>query len=138
MRTSENRCDMVQSTRRIVGPPWGGLDYAEASPEYDVIVRVTDIVGERMPKDRSWKGCPIVKVGDEFSVIGPRLEIDPKKMKGDICVPALHSIWPYIQAMRFGAEFSWADKSGRAFACCPDPDGLVVFEVKKGKILQKE
>ena len=79
--------------------------------------------------------CLILKVGDEFSVVGPRLKIDPTKMKGEICVAALHSIWPYIQAMRFGAEFSWADKAGRPFECCPDPDGLVVFELKKGPMI---
>ena len=127
---------MAQSTRRIAGPPWGGLGRAEASPEYKVIVRVTDIVGERTLPGATWRGCPVVKVGDEFSIVGPRLKVDPDKMKGEICVPALHSIWPYIQAMRFGAEFSWADKAGGAFECCPDPDGLVVFELKKGPMIQ--
>ena len=129
---------MSQVTRRIVGPPWGALDKVKGTPQYEVIVRVSDIVGDRMPKNAAWRGCPIVKVDDEFSVIGPRLKIDPAKMKGDICVSALHSIWPYIQAMRFGAEFSWADKPGRAFECCPDPDGLVVFELKKGKTLERK
>jgi len=118
----------MSQTHKVQGPPWGATGKVAGSPQYEIVVTASEIIGPR--------GCGVVKLGDEFSVVGPRLKVDPLKMKGEICIPALHSIFHTIQTMRHGVEFNWSDRPDRCFQCCPDPDGLVVFELKRGKMLE--
>lgn len=44
-----------------------------------------------------------------------------------LCPYALHTLWPYITAKRFGAKIPW--EKGSLKLSCPNPDDLVVFEV---------
>lgn len=46
-----------------------------------------------------------------------------------LCPYALHSLWPYIVAIKFNAKVPWA-KKGKIKVCCPNPDDLVVFELR--------
>ena len=46
-----------------------------------------------------------------------------------LCPYAMHTLWPYITTKRFGGKFPW-EKKGKVRVSCPNPDDLVVFEVK--------
>ncbi len=45
-----------------------------------------------------------------------------------LCPYALHTLWPYITAKRFGGKIPW-EKDGKIKVSCPNPDDLVVFEL---------
>jgi len=81
--------------------------------QYKVVATVKEILKP--------SGCDVLKVGDTFEVAGPRLRI----LKGDICTVAYNALFPFIYAMRFGGE------GVMSRVCCPDPDGIAVFELKR-------
>ena len=87
--------------------------------EYKITVRVKEIRGN----------CDVSRVGDV-------LEITPgPKMTGKIGPTAFNAIYPYIFAIRFGAEFPWAEKNkNKVTVVCPDPEGLVIYEIKRVKV----
>lgn len=86
--------------------------------EYKVVVKVKEIRGN----------CPVSRVGD-------LLEVTPgPKMTGKICPTALNAIYPYMFAMRFGAKIPWAaEDKNKVAVICPDPEGLVVYEIERIK-----
>ncbi len=45
-----------------------------------------------------------------------------------LCPYALHTLWPYITAKRYGAKIPW-EKNNKLKISCPNPDDLVVFEL---------
>ena len=46
-----------------------------------------------------------------------------------LCPYALHTLWPYITAKRFGSKIPW-ENNGKLRISCPNPDDLVVFELE--------
>ena len=48
-----------------------------------------------------------------------------------LCPYALHTLWPYITAKRFGSKIPW-EKNNKLRISCPNPDDLVVFELSAG------
>jgi hypothetical protein len=38
---------------------------------------------------------------------------------------------PFTTALRFGGDVPWESEPGLARICCPDPDNLVVFEIRR-------
>jgi uncharacterized repeat protein (TIGR04076 family) len=64
------------------------------------------------------------KVGDEFV-------INPAKTPGGVCPWAFYTLFPFAEALQFGGSFPWEKDKDRARACCPDPDNLVVFELRR-------
>jgi uncharacterized repeat protein (TIGR04076 family) len=72
----------------------------------------------------SQKGtCDNHKVGDEF-VVG-------EKTPPNVCVWAFHSLFPFAQALLYGASFPWAKDPDKATIACPDPENAVVFELRR-------
>jgi uncharacterized repeat protein (TIGR04076 family) len=69
--------------------------------------------------------------------IGDRIIIENVKERGHICPTALHTLYPYIYAMKYGAEFPWA-KDDKIRIACPDLENPVVFELRRGKIMDSE
>ena len=45
-----------------------------------------------------------------------------------LCPYALHTLWPYITAKRFGAKIPW-ERNNKLRVSCPNPNDLVVFEL---------
>lgn len=80
---------------------------------------------------KSIKGkCPYHKVGDKVEFIG-------NEVKGRICLIALHSIYPMVFGLEFGATYPWS-KDPVTLQACPDPLNLVVFEIRRGRKLTDE
>ncbi len=73
------------------------------------------------------------KVGDQIELIGDNI------MKGQVkCVYALNAIWPLVRTVAFGGKIPedsplCTDK-GTFMGCCPDPNNLVTFEIKRDGI----
>jgi uncharacterized repeat protein (TIGR04076 family) len=67
--------------------------------------------------------CPLgYKVGDVFTF--------DTKTPPDFCHWAYNVILPFATALRFGGDIPWEEK-GVCKVCCPDPENLVVFEIKR-------
>ena len=65
--------------------------------------------------------------------VGDKIVFDGESIKGDICYSALMVLLPKVHAMRYGAEFPWAEDKDVIFNACPDPDNPVVFEIRRIK-----
>jgi len=63
--------------------------------------------------------------------VGDKIIFDGKSIKGDICYSALMTLLPKIYAMRYGAEFPWAENKDIIHNACPDPENPVVFEIRR-------
>jgi uncharacterized repeat protein (TIGR04076 family) len=63
------------------------------------------------------------KVGDEF-IIG---QSTPPGM----CSWAFQTIFPFAEVLQFGGSFPWEKDPDKATIACPDPDNLVVFELRQ-------
>lgn len=50
-----------------------------------------------------------------------------------ICLSGLASLLPRLTALRFGAEFPWAEDKDTAVVACPDAKNPVVFELRRIK-----
>ena len=92
--------------------------------EYKVLVTVKEVRGNCVFPHRT---------GDTIEFTGPW-------MKGKICLTAFTAIYPFIHALRFGAEFPWGGggkglkvPKDRIIASCSDPFNTVVFELRKGE-----
>jgi len=62
--------------------------------------------------------------------VGDKIVFDGKSIKGDICYSALMTLLPKVYAMRYGAEFPWAENKDAIYNACPDPENPVVFETR--------
>ena len=58
------------------------------------------------------------KVGDTF---------DFDEDRGKLCPMALHTMYPYIDILRYGGEF---DGKRSIDVCCPDRDTIMVFHIE--------
>jgi uncharacterized repeat protein (TIGR04076 family) len=65
--------------------------------------------------------------------VGDRIVFDGKSVKGKICYSALVVLLPKVYAMRYGAEFPWAEDKDSICNVCPDAENPVVFEIKRTK-----
>jgi len=94
---------------------------ADKKPKtYDVVARVIKQEGD----------CPSKhKVGDEIL-------FSDNTVKGKICFSALTSMMGCIYAMRYGAQFPWAEDLSKTTWTCPDGENPVTFElVRKPKTI---
>ena len=117
------------------GKPW-----TEDSPMYTIRVTVKKIAGPRhKPPERP--GC-FLQVGDSFDYCDDHGFPVVHNIKGNICGPAFVAMFPQIQAMRHGAVgtrlSTLTSTQDMGLQCCPDPDGLVIFEVKRIKKIDLE
>ena len=67
--------------------------------------------------------CPLgLSVGDLFR---------SDRQVGAVCHWAGYTLLPWTTALRFGGDVPWEVELGLARVCCPDPDNVVVFEVRR-------
>lgn len=69
--------------------------------------------------------------------VGQEVIVDNVTISGYLCPEALHSIWPWVQVLRFRGRFPWGDEDGVQIAC-PDAANLVRFDVRRIKEEDKE
>jgi len=70
------------------------------------------------------KKCPNGhRAGDEF-VVG-------SKTPAGLCMGAFASLLPFITTLRFGGAFPWEKTVGEGTFCCPDPEVVNVFHLKR-------
>ncbi len=69
------------------------------------------------------------KVGDTWEISG----VYEGATKGFICPAALASLWGFIYAMRFGAEFPWGEGPDSCVLVCSDPNTPVLFKIERLK-----
>jgi uncharacterized repeat protein (TIGR04076 family) len=48
-----------------------------------------------------------------------------------LCQSALHSAYPTIFALRWGADLPWEKEKGAAHIACPDADNPVVMKITR-------
>jgi len=63
--------------------------------------------------------------------VGDKVVFDGKSVKGNICYSALMVLLPKVYAMRYGAEFPWAEDKDAICNACPDAKNPVVFEIRR-------
>ena len=63
--------------------------------------------------------------------VSDTIRFDGKTIEGDVCYSALMVLLPYVQSMRYGAEFPWTEDKDTTDIACPDPENQVVFEIKR-------
>lgn len=64
--------------------------------------------------------------------VGQSIVVDNVSLSGYLCPEALHSLWPFVQVLRFRGKFPWGDEDGVQIAC-PDAENLVRFDVRRVK-----
>jgi uncharacterized repeat protein (TIGR04076 family) len=74
---------------------------------------------------KSIKGCCQAE-----HCVGQEIIVDNVHLSGYLCPEALHSMWPWVQALRFRGKFPWGDEDGITIAC-PDGENLVLFDVRR-------
>jgi len=68
------------------------------------------------------------------NVPGQKVYFDGRTIKGDVCIHALGVLFPFIYAMRHGANLGIYKKErlGESInIACPDPTNQTVFEVRR-------
>ncbi len=63
--------------------------------------------------------------------VGDKIVFDGKSVKGNICYSALMVLLPKVYAMRYGAQFPWAEDKDVICNACPDAKNPVVFEIRR-------
>jgi len=63
------------------------------------------------------------RVGDRWLVQGTT--------PGGICLGAFSSLLPYVTALRYGGSFHWEEAAGEGTFCCPDPEVVSTFRLKR-------
>jgi len=69
--------------------------------------------------------------------VGQAIIVDNVNLSGYLCPDALHSIWPWVQALRFRGKLPWGDEDGILIAC-PDAVNLVRFDVRRVREEEKK
>jgi uncharacterized repeat protein (TIGR04076 family) len=65
--------------------------------------------------------------------VGDKIVFDGKSVKGNICYSALMVVLPKVYAMRYDANFPWAENKDVIVNVCPDGENPVVFEIRRIK-----
>jgi uncharacterized repeat protein (TIGR04076 family) len=65
--------------------------------------------------------------------VGDKIVFDGKSVIGNICYSALLVLLPKVYAMRYGAEYPWAEDKDVICNACPDAKNPVVFEIRRIK-----
>jgi uncharacterized repeat protein (TIGR04076 family) len=63
--------------------------------------------------------------------VGDKIVFDGRSVKGDICYSALIVLLPKVFAMRYDANFPWAENKDVILNACPDGENPVVFEIRR-------
>ena len=63
--------------------------------------------------------------------VGDEVVFDGQTVQGKVCIHALYSFLPKVFALRYGADFPWAEDRDVATHACPDAWNPVVFEIRR-------
>jgi uncharacterized repeat protein (TIGR04076 family) len=63
--------------------------------------------------------------------VGDKIVFNGRSVKGEICYSALLVLLPKVYALRYGAEFPWAEDKNTMCNACPDAENPVKFEIKR-------
>jgi uncharacterized repeat protein (TIGR04076 family) len=86
---------------------------------YRIIARVAEL------RHESGKGpCRLYKLGDEFDLSKP-------EEKEKVCRWAYNAMFPFLTVLEYGGTLPWEADPGRAYVACPDPNNVVVFELRR-------
>lgn len=69
--------------------------------------------------------------------VGRTWVVDSGMVPEGMCGSAYHSIFPYLTALRFGADLPWEEVPGTGSLCCPDPANPVVFRLTRAQGSQR-
>ena len=86
---------------------------------YRIIARVIELRHEPGKSP-----CRLYKLGEEFDLSKP-------EERQKICRWAYNSMFPFLTVLEFGGAFPWETKPGCAYIACPDPNNVVVFELRR-------
>ncbi|MBW1667519.1 MAG: TIGR04076 family protein [Deltaproteobacteria bacterium] len=67
------------------------------------------------------------KVGDTWEIS----HVKEGGQKGFLCPSALHDMYHIIFAMRYGAQFPWAEDPDTWIAQCGDPNTPMLFKIER-------
>lgn len=93
---------------------------------YRIIAKVTEL---RHQPGKS--PCGLYNVGDEFDLTKP-------EEKERICRWAYNSMLPFLAILEFDGTLPWEPDSERAYVACPDPNSIVVFELRRAGELKSD
>jgi uncharacterized repeat protein (TIGR04076 family) len=62
--------------------------------------------------------------------VGQKFDLSGSTPEG-LCQSALHSAYPTIFALRWGADFPWEKEKGVAHIACPDADNPLVMKITR-------
>jgi len=65
--------------------------------------------------------------------VGDKIVFDGHTVKGEMCFSALLHLLPIIHGLAWGAEFPWDEDEDVSVWCCPDPENLVTFELRRDR-----
>jgi uncharacterized repeat protein (TIGR04076 family) len=86
---------------------------------YRIIARVAEL------RHESGKSpCRLYKLGDEFDLSKP-------EEKEKICRWAYNAMFPFLTVLEYGGTLPWEADPGRTYVACPDPNNVVVFELRR-------
>jgi uncharacterized repeat protein (TIGR04076 family) len=83
---------------------------------YKVKVTVLEVIRKECPQG--------FKAGDSWL-------IEDGKTPAGMCAAAYNSISPAIRLFRLGGEHPWDKDKDVTYISCPDPESILVFEVKR-------
>ena len=83
---------------------------------YKVQIQVVEIRGKKCPRGLS--------IGDTFIS-------ESHKQLPDMCTLAYNALFPALYALRYGGSFPWEPEVGMTRISCPDPEVIVVFELRR-------
>lgn len=90
-------------------------EYILSTP-YRVQIEVVEIRGKECPRG--------LQVGDTFIS-------ESHKPPPDMCAFGYNALFPALYTLRYGGAFPWEPEESMTRISCPDPDVIVVFELRR-------
>jgi len=59
---------------------------------------------------------------------GQRMIYEGTRIRGNMCVSALVSMFPVLYTLKNSGNLNYADDKGKVRLCCSDVDNLVIFK----------
>jgi uncharacterized repeat protein (TIGR04076 family) len=84
-----------------------------------------EIFDELPVKRQDWMTpCPVYTDGQEYI-------LDEFAMPEGFCGSAWNAIYPSINTLYYGGDFSYFEEKGTTIACCPDGMRPVIFKIER-------
>lgn len=86
---------------------------------YRIIARVAELRHEPGKSP-----CHLYKLGEEFDLSKP-------EEKEKICRWAYNAMFPFLTVLEYDGTLPWEADPSRTYVACPDPNNVVVFELRR-------